>query len=72
VISIPAKLVEAYHEYAVGADYADSVALLSAQRRPWLVLRTFSKAYGLAALRDADHLHTVAVVLASPRSERER
>jgi hypothetical protein len=33
VISIPAKLVEAYHEYAVGADYTDSVALRS-EREP--------------------------------------
>ena len=42
---------EAYYEYATGPDYADSVKLLSAQLRPWIVLRTFSKAYGLAGLR---------------------
>ena len=42
---------EAYCEYAAGPDYPDSVKLLSAQARPWIVLRTFSKAYGLAGLR---------------------
>ncbi len=42
---------EAYHEYAAHEDYPDSLKLLSAQPRPWLVLRTFSKAYSLAGLR---------------------
>jgi len=42
---------EAYHEYAAGPDYPDSLELLAAQSRPWIVLRTFSKAYGLAGLR---------------------
>lgn len=43
---------EAYWEYAHAApDYADSLAVLRAQTRPWIVLRTFSKAYGLAGLR---------------------
>ncbi len=42
---------EAYYEYAVGAGYADSIDILSAQNRPWMVLRTLSKAYGLAGLR---------------------
>lgn len=43
---------EAYVEYAsVGPDYPDALALLRDQDRPWLVLRTFSKAYGLASLR---------------------
>ena len=42
---------EAYHEYAVGAAYPDSCTLLKAQSRPWIVLRTLSKAYGLAGLR---------------------
>ncbi len=43
-------LDEAYHEYALGTDYEDSI--------PWLtefpnlvIVRTFSKAYGLAGLR---------------------
>lgn len=42
---------EAYFEYAVGRDYADSLKVLSNQPRPWIVLRTLSKAYGLAGLR---------------------
>jgi len=43
---------EAYFEFAEGAqDFADSLAILQAQSRPWIVLRTFSKAYGLAGLR---------------------
>ncbi|KVL51676.1 histidinol-phosphate aminotransferase [Burkholderia cepacia] len=42
---------EAYYEFAAGTGYADSIALLAAQHRPWIVLRTFSKAYGLAGLR---------------------
>ncbi len=42
---------EAYFEYAEGGDYADSLKVLSSQPRPWIVLRTLSKAYGLAGLR---------------------
>ena len=42
---------EAYYEYACGPQFADSVAILAAQPRPWIVLRTLSKAYGLAGLR---------------------
>lgn len=43
---------EAYYEYCVAdPDYPDSLALLHEQERPWIVLRTFSKAYGLAGLR---------------------
>lgn len=42
---------EAYAEYAEGEDYASAIGLLAAARRPWLVLRTLSKAYGLAGLR---------------------
>lgn len=43
---------EAYYEYAVATpDYADGLALLAQTGLPWLVLRTFSKAYGLAGLR---------------------
>lgn len=42
---------EAYGEYAVGDGYPDSISLLSAQSKPWIVLRTMSKAYGLAGLR---------------------
>lgn len=43
---------EAYYEYcAAHPDYPDSLSLLRQQTRPWIVLRTFSKAYGLAGLR---------------------
>lgn len=41
---------EAYHEFADGADVPDAVNLLG-DRENVVVLRTFSKAYGLAALR---------------------
>jgi len=42
---------EAYFEYAEGDDYADAIALLRSDDRPWIILRTFSKAWGLAGLR---------------------
>ncbi|APW36473.1 histidinol-phosphate transaminase [Rhodoferax koreense] len=43
---------EAYVEYALHSPgFPDAVAELSAQPRPWIVLRTFSKAWGLAGLR---------------------
>jgi histidinol-phosphate aminotransferase len=43
---------EAYHEYALHAPgFPDALAMLRAQQRPWIVLRTFSKAWGLAGLR---------------------
>lgn len=43
---------EAYYEYArFDAAYPDARTILREQERPWLVLRTFSKAYGLAGLR---------------------
>ena len=43
---------EAYYEYASLADgFPDALAILRAQHRPWIVLRTFSKAWGLAGLR---------------------
>jgi len=41
---------EAYHEYASDRDYPDSLALVREGRRV-IVLRTFSKIYGLAGLR---------------------
>lgn len=50
---------EAYYEYVAEADYPDTVALL--KRHPNLVvMRTFSKAYGLAGAR-------VGYALASPQ-----
>ena len=43
---------EAYHEYArTNPDYPDSLATLSKRHSPWIILRTFSKAYGLAGAR---------------------
>ncbi|MBR0557864.1 histidinol-phosphate transaminase [Ciceribacter sp. L1K23] len=42
---------EAYAEYAAGEDYPDAVAMLKDSGRNWVVLRTFSKAFGLAGLR---------------------
>ena len=43
---------EAYYEYARGEEeYPDSLAFLPSIDAAWLVLRTFSKAYGLAGLR---------------------
>ena len=43
---------EAYYEYAkTSPDYPDVLAQLAHQQTPWIVLRTFSKAYALAGLR---------------------
>jgi histidinol-phosphate aminotransferase len=43
---------EAYYEYALHSrGFPDALAELRAQARPWIVLRTFSKAWGLAGLR---------------------
>jgi histidinol-phosphate aminotransferase len=43
---------EAYYEYAkLSPGYADALTTLRKQQRPWMVLRTFSKAWGLAGLR---------------------
>jgi len=47
---IPVVLDEAYIEYAVTADVPDGIALVR-QYANLIVLRTFSKAYGLAGLR---------------------
>jgi histidinol-phosphate aminotransferase len=41
---------EAYYEYVTAADYPDTLALLKAGRNV-VLLRTFSKIYGLAGLR---------------------
>ena len=48
--TILAVLDEAYFEYVTNGDYPDGVALLS-QYPNLIVVRTFSKAYGLAGLR---------------------
>lgn len=43
---------EAYYEYAQQSPgFPDALTELRAQNRPWIVLRTFSKAWGLAGLR---------------------
>lgn len=43
---------EAYFEYGqLADDYPDVLALLEASRQPWVLLRTFSKAYSLAGFR---------------------
>jgi len=42
---------EAYYEYARGDGYPESIPLLDGLGRTCLVLRTFSKAFGLAGLR---------------------
>ncbi len=48
--SVIVVLDEAYHEYAVAEDYPDGVRDFRAHPR-LVVLRTFSKAFGLAGLR---------------------
>ena len=42
---------EAYFEFAQFAGGADALEALRARRGPWIVTRTFSKAYALAGLR---------------------
>lgn len=43
---------EAYHEYAIQAGGPDALAILRRHEdRHWVILRTFSKAYGLAGVR---------------------
>lgn len=42
---------EAYFEYAVAGDYCTALDYLQDGQRNWMVLRTFSKAWGLAGLR---------------------
>jgi histidinol-phosphate aminotransferase len=42
---------EAYFEFAVHAGGADALLALRNRRGPWVVTRTFSKAYALAGLR---------------------
>jgi len=43
---------EAYFEYAsLAQGFPDAMKILHEQQRPWIVLRTFSKAWGLAGLR---------------------
>ena len=44
-------LDEAYHEFAIHAGHPDPLPALRENRKNWVSLRTFSKAYGLAGLR---------------------
>ncbi|MCF4167311.1 histidinol-phosphate transaminase [Zavarzinia compransoris] len=44
-------LDEAYVEFVSPEARVDTLAMLAAHHGPWVVLRTFSKAYGLAGLR---------------------
>lgn len=44
-------LDEAYFEYAIQGDYCSGLDILEFERTNWIVLRTFSKAWGLAGLR---------------------
>ena len=44
-------LDEAYFEFARRAGGPDGLEIMKQRRGPWLVLRTFSKAYGLAGAR---------------------
>ena len=48
---VPVVVDEAYREYAVNFDYPRSVEYIRAGRRNLIVLRSFSKVYGLAGLR---------------------
>ena len=42
---------EAYHEFAVHAGGPDALEIVKQRKGPWIVTRTFSKAYALARLR---------------------
>lgn len=57
---VPVVVDEAYYEYAVNPNYPRSVEYLRAGQGNLIVLRSFSKAYGLAGLR-------VGYMLASER-----
>jgi len=42
---------EAYHEFAMQAGGEDPLAVMADRSGPWVVFRSFSKAYGLAGIR---------------------
>ncbi|MGB0910794.1 MAG: histidinol-phosphate transaminase [Nitrospirales bacterium] len=52
---------EAYYEYVRSAEYPDSLQYVK-QQRPVVVLRTFSKIYGLAGLRVGYGITTTEIV----------
>ncbi|HUK10061.1 MAG TPA: histidinol-phosphate transaminase [Stellaceae bacterium] len=55
IAGVPAEILlvvdEAYHEFGRHAGGPDVLALVRRRAGPWVVLRTFSKAYGLAGQR---------------------
>jgi histidinol-phosphate aminotransferase len=61
---------QAYFEYVDDPDYADAVADLFAQGRRVVVLRTFSKIYGLAGLRIGYGIAPADVVKATSKVRR--
>jgi histidinol-phosphate aminotransferase len=62
---VPAEVIvvidEAYAEYVTAADFPDSLEYLR-QNRNIIILRTFSKAYGLAGLRIGYGLSTARLI----------
>ena len=52
---------EAYYEYVQSEDYPDSLLYVK-QKRPVVVLRTFSKIYGLAGLRVGYGISTLEII----------
>jgi histidinol-phosphate aminotransferase len=65
-----AVLDQAYFEYIDDPDYADGVAEAFTAGRPVVVLRTFSKIYGLAGLRVGYGIAPAAVVTATSKVRR--
>src|SRR6185437_6600392 len=63
-------LDQAYFEYIDDPDYADGIADLFAQGRRVVVLRTFSKIYGLAGLRIGYGVAPADVVAATGKVRR--
>ena len=65
LMSIPRDVIvvfdEAYYEYVTAADYPDTLAILKSGRNV-VLLRTFSKIYGLAGLRIGYGLTTPEIV----------
>lgn len=55
IVAVPPETLividEAYGEYIIGDGYASALEILTESRCSWIVLKTFSKAYGLAGLR---------------------
>ena len=66
---LPRRVDEAYREFVTGADVPDAIACFG-DRPNVAVLRTFSKAYGLAALRVGLPRRPTRVVVAVDRTHR--